>query len=210
MAKVLPTTLLTTIITNQQQVVVAAQSQQEDIDEDFIGELKKSLSPPTDERPPIALPDAGQMTKEKRQVSLPPPTTVEALISLQNPQLRPSPDDILVIQIYDSPSQTQLLGGAKVSVAKIRFPIQVKLTSANANTSAWNDLASSQDLWIVASVCPQQSVCPGNDGTIFQASGISKFLTVLPGYDQESMKALGGSGIRLPATLPLKIVPSTM
>ncbi len=200
------TALPTTLLTISPTYCDAAITTKEDADEDFLNAFSKSLSLPTDERPPIALPNVTRLDKDnnQRQVNPPPPTQVDAFISLQNQQIRPSPADILVIQVFDSPSQTRLLGGAKVSVARIRFPIQVKLTSSNADSEAWNDLATSQDLWLVATVCPEGTICPGQDSSRFQASGISKFLTSLPGLDNEAMRAMGQTGIRLPTTLVLE------
>lgn len=225
-------------------VSYAASIGDDDMD-DFVRSITQTLSPATKERPPITLPNPSQskpMLPNNNQItppgrisppSLPPPQRVEALITLENPQLRPSPSDILVLQVYESPLCHQLLGGARVPIARIRFPVQVQLTSANAISSSsqsllgveiWNTLTSSQDLWIVATVCPGMNdtiddddttdgreapaTCPSPDKNhqIFQASGISKFLTSLPGIDPDSLRVetTGQQGIRLPATLALR------
>jgi hypothetical protein len=207
-------------------------------DNDFQAELKRSLRPPTDERPPISLPaDAFRTTTDQNNKSrgpsmnnnIPPPTTIQALIALTNPQIRPSPGDVLVIQVYDGPDDGNnrprlLLGGAKVPVARIRFPVQIQLTTQNAaipaaipaaaaaaslqkSKSKWEELASSQDLWIVASI-NHKNDNDNDDGSYstFYAAGISKFLTSLPGLDAETLQSLGQSGIRTPASLTLSSV----
>jgi hypothetical protein len=167
-------------------------------DHDWQQTLQSSLRSPTEDRPQIRLPSDG--TKE-----LPSPTTVGALISLANPQLRPLASDILVIQIYDSNEQTVLLGGAKIPVAKIRFPIQIKLGSQNAAKATvavaddWNRLSSTQDLWIDASICPEDTAPCSASEQRFQAAGVSKLLQQLPGMDESI------SGIRVPASLPLSV-----
>ena len=204
--------------------------------DDFVRSITQSLSPPTEERPPIALPNLQNLrndsnnnnNRQRTTPSLPSPQRVEALITLENPQQRPSPSDILVIQVYESRNCQQLLGGARVPIARIRFPIQVQLTSANAKSPSssssvsgvevWNTLTSSQDLWMVANVCPGgngvdddgngRTTCldPQGKDILFQATGISKFLTTLPGLQQDSLlvETMGQKGLRLPATLALK------
>jgi hypothetical protein len=223
-----------------------------DDDEEFQAQLQKSLRPATDERPAIALPDTFRNTTPNKNGStgssssssspttntLPPPTTIQALIALTNPQIRPSPGDLLVIQVYSSSSssntnagggmslsnnsnidkqeQRLLLGGAKVPVARIRFPVQIQLTTQNAiDKSAWEQFASSQDLWIAARIVPGNSNDNNNDDStsssssppsLFEALGISKFLTSLPGLDSDTIQSLGQTGIRTPASLTLSVV----
>jgi hypothetical protein len=160
---------------------------------------QSSLRAPTEDQPQILLP------KDSNK-SLPSPTTVQALISLANPQLRPVASDVLVIQIYDeswdqqTTSQQLLLGGAKIPVAKIRFPMKVQLGPQNAKViDDWNRLASSQDLWIVASVCPEGNAPCSASEQRFETSGISKLLKQLPGMDESTT----GVGLRVPASLAL-------
>ena len=71
---------------------------------------------------------------------------------------------------------------------------------------------------MVANVCPGgngvdddgngRTTCldPQGKDILFQATGISKFLTTLPGLQQDSLlvETMGQKGLRLPATLALK------
>jgi len=189
---------------------------------DFESDWIKSLQPATENRPPITIGRSSGSLGSPGAPRVPPPTQVAALISLANPQLRPSPGDTLVIRVFDGPSRQRLLGGAKISVARIRFPIQVLLDDRNAVSSAeaWKEAASSQDLWMVASICPADAEPGGSSSTAcsddsngvaysFQASGISKFLTSLPGLDSKSLESLGSPGVRPPASLTLKMAKNT-
>lgn len=231
-------------------------------------ELRQSLTAPSEDQPRIAFPSsllqpeeaktgAGLSSNRKREISpiFPSPSTVQVLLSLKNSQLRPAPNDLLVVQVFDrDPSlgksydrgldfnanesdsssplkKPVLLGGAKIPVARIRFPINLQLTSKNAapsasdngrpDTARWDTLATTRDLWIVASVCPESSGenlqrdCLSSKKYSFQAAGISKLLQQLPimatetgddGVGSTQTMSLLGAGIRAPSSLSLEVV----
>ena len=184
-------------------------------------EILQSLRPATAERPAISL--SSPAIKDPTKPILPLPTTVSALVNLQNPQLRPSPGETLVIQVWTARPgdvihrQGILLGGAKIPVSRIRFPVQIQLTIDNAlsdRKESWKDVASRSDLYLTATVCAangdwveskndatRPSICT-NVTSSFEAMGVSKLLTELPGLEKASIPY----GVRPPATLSLMSV----
>ena len=183
-------------------------------------EILQSLRPATTQRPAISLSSPG--IKDPTPV-LPSPTIISALVNVQNPQIRPSPGELLVIQVWAAPpsdglhTKGSLLGGAKIPVSLIRFPVQIQLTVDNAlldRKDSWTDFATRADLYLTATVCAtsadervesnhdtsRPSICAKEPS--FEAMGVSKLLTELPGLEKASIPY----GVRPPATLNLRAV----
>jgi hypothetical protein len=167
-------------------------------------QIQSKLQPPTVDRPKIQLPANSNLNAISKTND-----RLQALISLANPQKnRPFGSDFLVLQVWDSEEHALLLGGAKIPVAMIRsFPTMVQLGPQNSKVSMedWNQLVPSlEDLWIEASICPEESSslpCPSSEQRL-ASKGVSKLLRQLPGLDEGTTTA----GIRVPATLPLSSV----
>ena len=166
------------------------------------------LQQPTEDRPQIQIPSSARSNFESKRDS----TLVQALVSLSNPQnSRPLGSDFLVVQVFDDDDSLTrlLLGGAKIPVAKIRFPIVVQLGPDNSKVPVedWNRLVPNiENLWIEASICPEESSsipCPSNEQHL-ESKGVSKLLRQLPGLGGDSTSTVIEGGIRVPASLPLK------
>ena len=159
----------------------------------------------SEDRPQIKVPADANLEK-----SLPPSNTLQALISLQNPQRnRPLGNDVLVVTVWDSKDQSLLLGGAKIPVAKVRsFPVMIQMGPKNSKlpVEKWNALVpATEDLWIQATICPEDASefpCPPSEQRL-SATGKATLLKRLPGLEAEI-----ATGIRVPATLPLAKVGS--
>lgn len=142
---------------------------------------------------------------------MPPPWKIQALISIQNPNVqRPLASDVLVLQVFDQPTSgsndSKALGGAKIPVAKLRFPASVSLGLENAKQpQEWKDASSKQDLWLQASICNEEASkfpCQPEEQA-YRASGISKLLNQLPNENGDA----NGFAIRVPASLILEKIP---
>jgi hypothetical protein len=177
-------------------------------------DLQSSLSQPTSDMPRIPLPTGSTSPGIATPSSMPPPWRVQALLSLQNPKSdRPVTSDMLILQVFDQPpsiaaKDSVALGGAKIPVAKLRFPVSVTLGLENAKQpKEWKGLASKQDLWIQASICNENaSKFPcGPEEQSYIASGISKLLNQLPNGNEG--KVGDGLVIRVPASLILEKLP---
>lgn len=163
--------------------------------------VQSMLKAPTEDRPQIPLPSSGGNSKFRSSAISKANDKVKALISLSNPQKdRPYANDVLVVQVWDSEQRSLLLGGAKIPVAKIRsFPVMIQLGPPNAKVLDWTERTSRADLWIEATICPEDSSSSCSpDEQRFVATGLSKLLTQqqLPGIGDEE-------GIRVPASLAL-------
>lgn len=177
-------------------------------------DLQSSLSAPTSDMPRIPLPTGSTSPGIATPSSMPPPWRVQALISLQNPKVqRPVASDMLILQVFNQPpsaaaKDSAVLGGAKIPVAKLRFPVSVTLGLENAKQpQEWKGLASQQDLWIQASICNENASkfpCRPEEQA-YLASGISKLLNQLPNGSEG--KVGGGLVIRVPASLILEKLP---
>jgi hypothetical protein len=167
-------------------------------------DLQSSLRAPTSDQPQISLPSSGTSP-----LGIPPTWKVQALISLQNPRYeRPLASDIMVIQVFSKPPSQDggvLLGGAKIPVARVRFPTSVSLGLENAKQQEeWRRLSSEQDLWIQAEICSDQASrfpCLSEEQS-FRASGFSKLLNELSSnqIDDQASSLV----IRVPASLILE------
>lgn len=182
----------------------------------FESMLQKSLTPSTADTPQISLPNLSTDRASSRASKIPPPTIIQALVDLSNPQLRPLYTDVLVIQVYTAESEV-LMGGAKIPMSKIRkFPVQLALTPENAIAKdSWIQASKQGDFIVKASICPEaswedpQTLCglsPTNKAFkplySFQGNGLSKLLTKLPGMDEGFVQSTGG--IRAPTSLKLE------
>ena len=181
-------------------------------------QLRQSISPPTAERPQILLPSSAINSNTG---------VVQGLVFLAHPEenRRPLASDILVLQVWNEP-RTVLLGGAKIPVSRLRFPMQFQMTSANAIISSsttgsstsssstgtppssaramWNQAVQEEDLvWIDASICPADASvlpCPTSE-LVYSGVGGSKLIQNLPGQMSGS-----NGGIRSAASVPLLYV----
>ena len=122
------------------------------------------------------------------------------LLSLSNPQRRPSPTDTIVITFRSMDEPDTILGGARIPVTKARFPLAFRMFPKNVikdKMDAWQ-AAKQGDLLVQAVVCPEDMPkCTMEDGGQMGARGVAKLIRNLPGQ-------LKDQPIRAPATLPLQ------
>jgi len=182
--------------------------------------VSNSLKAPTEERPQIKF--SPELLRGNNGLTIPPSDLIQSLVSLADPQLRPGPSDTLVLQIWDHNPNTKgaFMGGAKIPVAKLRFPVLLQVGPENAvlNTmDSWKKKTSEMDIFVRATICPESAVikdpnvpCGQGVEPLFQGLGASKLLFELPGIDSEvfaeAMEAKGAAngGIRVPAAVTLK------
>ena len=106
---------------------------------------------------------------------------------------RPVASDFLIVQVWNKRQEDggTSIGGAKIPVAKIRFPLSVTLGIDNAKLNReeeWMDVTSKQDVWVQATICSDQATtipCPKQE-QLFKGEGISKLLNELPGFQTSS------------------------
>jgi len=124
------------------------------------------------------------------------------LISLANPtaELRPMSLDILVITFRSMEHPDQVLGGARVPVAKAaRFPLAFRMFPKNilpGQQEATNK-AMEGDLLIQVLVCPEDNPKCTQVESRMQSQAVAKLIRNLPGQGKDQT-------IRAPATLRLE------
>jgi uncharacterized lipoprotein YbaY len=131
--------------------------------------MKSSFPIPSLERPRIVMP-SGVAASENQPV-------VQGLVYLINPQaLRPDPSEYLILEVRDATDPSQVLAGAKLSVAKIRFPM--KFVMYDKNILPGQQVQENHDLLLHARICPSVTPC---EKSSLEAEGIAKSISKLPG-----------------------------
>lgn len=169
--------------------------------------LQSSLQAPTTDQPQIPLPYPSSNMGNKPNI--PPSSQVQALVSFQNPKIERPPitDSVLILQVFDKrPAEGGVsMGGAKIPVSKVRFPVSVSLGLKNAKVQEqWERVSSKQDLWVQAMICDQASKLPcSSNQQLYRGEGLSKLLNELPGYSSTNGETMQPF-IRVPASLILE------
>ena len=150
----------------------------------------KSLRPPTEDMPQIVMPSGQDQSAGSNKEVQP---LVQGLVYLTQPQMRPLSTDFLVLEVRNAGAEEVVVAGAKIPIARIRFPLQFAMSEKNILSG--QTLGKDDDLIVDAKICPSSMSCPATDAT-FTARGIAKMISNIPGTDGMSMRAGASLGLR--------------
>lgn len=156
-------------------------------------ELMRSLKAPTDDTPQIVMPSRqADGSKNTNDANAP---LVQGLVYMSNPrQERPDISDVLILTVRDVDKET-VLAGAKIPVSRLRLPLSFSMYDKNVLPGQILN-GQTGDLIVNAKICPSTTLCSEEEAS-FQATGIAKVITNLPGLDD-------GTTMRAAASLGLK------
>jgi hypothetical protein len=123
---------------------------------------------------------------------------VQGLVYLTNPrQVRPDPSDVLILSVRSAApgagaDDSPVLAGAKIPVSRLRFPVSFAMSEKNILPGK---TLSSGDLLVDAKICPSVTPC-SQEAASFQAKGIAKVISNIPGLDGSSMRAAASLGLK--------------
>ena len=95
---------------------------------------------------------------------------------MQNPksERRPTASDVIILTVKSVDDPDTVLGGARLPVSRVSFPVRFRMNGKNAvvSTQAWNKALASSDLLVQAVVCGRD-----NDKIDYQTLPIRGSLT---------------------------------
>ena len=158
------------------------------------------LKKPTLDQPQIKIPGGSEISSSSEQTRDP---IIQGLIFLRDQENnRPDFSDSLVITVTTE-SNSEPIAGAKIPIAKMKFPTQFNLYKENILSNRRDDwelaVSSYEDFIITAQVCPDMSegkLPCSEEKSQFLARGVSKAIKNLPGMkDGEVVRTAASIGL---------------
>jgi hypothetical protein len=157
-------------------------------------DLLRSLTAPTEDTPQIVMPSVADGAGKAEKQPL-----VQGLVYLMNPrQVRPDPSEVLILSVRSAAQSgggaddAPVLAGAKIPVSRLRFPMSFAMSEKNILPGKTLSIG---DLLVDAKICPSVTPCSQEEAS-FQAKGIAKVISNIPGLDGSSMRAAASLGLK--------------